>query len=284
MRSYLTIFKQILVIIALFTIGIQAQATHLRAGEIIVERINCQSLTFRITVLVYTDMASGVLFGGGTLRLGDGSDPDDDGSKGFLIPDVSHTPRGDLGEDVGTASYSFVHTYGAPGKYIISYIEQNRNGGVLNMDNSLTTTFFIEAQILVDPFLGCNNSPVMLIPPIDKGCPGVAFFHNPGAYDPDGDSLSYELTIPKKDVGTTVDNYRDPNRKEFFNQFTYSNEDGTGDPTFSIDNITGELKWDAPGDLKYTGVSEYNVAFIIREWRKIGGQWFPMGYVVRDMQ
>ena len=29
---------------------------------------------------------------------------------------------------------------------------------------------------------------------------------------------------------------------------------------------------------------EYNVAFIVREWRRLDGEWFLQGYVTRDMQ
>ena len=53
--------------VLLFAVGIfllcvlDAQATHLRAGEITVTRLNCTSRQFRITVTVYTDTGSGVL-------------------------------------------------------------------------------------------------------------------------------------------------------------------------------------------------------------------------------
>lgn len=278
--------KSIFVLILLVA-AFKGEATHLRAGEIVVERVNCQSLTFRITIIVYTDLESPVIFGNGILRFGDGSDPDPDvhDGAGIQIPEIESDPRFDLGANVGRAQFTIEHTYGSPGRYIISYFEHNRNDGIRNVDNSVNTPFFIEAEINIDPFLGCNNSPVLLIPPIDKACPGVAFYHNPGAYDPDGDSLSFELIIPKKDVGTEVDNYRDPTSPEFFNELSYLNEAGTGPPTISINPVTGEVKWDTPGD-QFTRQSpaEYNIAFIVREWREINGEWFPLGYVVRDMQ
>ncbi|MDH5399803.1 MAG: gliding motility-associated C-terminal domain-containing protein, partial [Cyclobacteriaceae bacterium] len=261
-----------------------SKATHLRAGEIIVRRDNCSSLTFTITVIVYMDKESSVKFGEGTLRLGDGSDPDGDEKVGFKLPEIDPVYRPDLGGLITTASFTYQHTYGAPGRYIISYFEHNRNADILNIANSVSNPFFIEAEINIDPFLGCNNSPVMLIPPIDKACTGVAFFHNPGAYDPDGDSLSFELVIPKKDVGTPVDNYRNPTSPEFFVKSDYLNEDKTGPPEISIDPVTGLFKWDAPGDDENSQGREYNVAFIIKEWRKKGDTWFQMGYVVRDMQ
>ncbi|HEY9489582.1 MAG TPA: hypothetical protein VIQ51_14665, partial [Chryseosolibacter sp.] len=52
-------------------------ATHLRAGEITVERVNCSGgLTFRITVTVFTNtINTNVLFGGEDdwLDFGDGN-------------------------------------------------------------------------------------------------------------------------------------------------------------------------------------------------------------------
>lgn len=283
------IYSIILGIFLLLISYSQAEATHLRAGQLIIERVNCQGLTFKITLVIYKDTGSTVLVGGGTMRLGDGSDPDNDENKGFIIPtedmaDREPIVRTDIGNQLAVVVYTYYHTYSAPGKYIISYYEQNRNEGILNLDNSVQTSFYIEAEINIDPFLGCNNSPVMLIPPVDEACTGVAFIHNPGAYDPDGDSLSFELVVPKKDVGTNVDNYRDPIKNEFYVDFPFSNEDGTGAPTFDINPTTGELYWDAPGDKENEFGREYNIAFKVTEWRKVNGEWFPLGYVIRDMQ
>ena len=40
-------------------------ATHIRAGEIIAERVSTQTLTYKITVVGYTDTRSSVIFGPG---------------------------------------------------------------------------------------------------------------------------------------------------------------------------------------------------------------------------
>src|SRR5690606_28650508 len=50
----------------------QAFATHIRAGKIIAERISVQTLTYRITVVGYTDTRSSVIFGPGVIDFGDG--------------------------------------------------------------------------------------------------------------------------------------------------------------------------------------------------------------------
>lgn len=251
-----------------------AHATHLRAGEITVERVNCSSLTFRITVTVFTNtINTNVLFGGEDdwLDFGDGNR--------MLVPEQANINRPDLGEGIATASFTVTHTYSGNGRYVISYSEPNRNAGVVNMDGSVNTRFYIETLIIVDPFLGCNNTPKLLVPPIDRACTTIAWFHNPGAYDPDGDSLSYELVVPFRERNTTVVNYKEPNAQSFYRNFNTGNEGGTGPPRFTINPIDGTLTWDAPGT-----VGEYNIAFVIKEWRLVNGVWVSIGFVRRDMQ
>ncbi|MEO0332310.1 MAG: gliding motility-associated C-terminal domain-containing protein, partial [Bacteroidota bacterium] len=55
---------------------------------------------------------------------------------------------------------------------------------------------------------------------------------------------------------------------------------GGSTPVFlDLDAFNGLLTWNAPANL-----GEYNVAFIVEEWRTIEGEWFRLGYVTRDMQ
>ena len=60
-------------------------------------------------------------------------------------------------------------------------------------------------------FLPGSSWQIRAIPPIDNGIVGIRYIHNPGAFDPDGDSLSYELVIPLQDDFNEVTNYRFPN-------------------------------------------------------------------------
>jgi len=266
----------ILSILLIFVFAHSADATHLRAGEITITRQSCTSLTFTITITVYTNTGSGIRFGDGILDFGDGTKP-------VTTPTRDNILRPDLGPGIGTVSYSTTHTFSGPGRYVVSYLEPNRNAGILNMFNSVETRFYMESSVSIDPFVGCDNSPRLLVPPIDKACTGAAFYHNPGAYDPDGDSLSYEFTTPKRDKNIPVNNYRDPNVREFYDRiglnYGTANETQNGQPTFTINSVTGTIIWDAPG---VSG--EYNIAFIVKEWRKLNGTWINLGYVVRDMQ
>jgi hypothetical protein len=282
MRSNL--FPKTFIILVLLILSAHAGwATHLRAGQITATRLDCNSLTFRITVTVYTNtIDTNVLFGGDDdiLDFGDGSDPDGDGRPGILIPEQPNQEGAGLPPGVAYATYTIDWTYSGNSTYTISYSEPNRNRGVINMDNSGDTRFYLETQISLDPFLGCNQyTPILQVAPIDVGCTHVAWFHNPGAADLDGDSLSYELLVPFRARNSTVVNYRAPNDPSFYSDFAHGDETGTKQPIFEINQRDGTLTWDAPGS-----AGEYNVAFLIKEWRQIDGEWVPIGFVRRDMQ
>ena len=180
-----------------------------------------------------------------------------------------------LGDQIEKNTFVITHTFQGPGTYNIRFQEFNRNDRTLNMDNSVDTPFYVETQITIDPFIGVNNSPVLTIPPVDNGAINVRYIHNPGAYDPDGDSLAYRLDEPKQAFQRPVNNYRDPNVAEF----STSQESGQKPALFSINEVTGDLIWDAPGT-----AGQFNVAFQIREFRKLDGKWVLIGFVVRDMQ
>lgn len=251
----------------------EVMATHIRAGEIIARRVSNSSLTYEFIIIGYTDTRSSVRFGGGEINFGDGTVIE------ILENDTFFQETIDLGENIAVNTFIIQHTFQAPGTFTVRFREFNRNANVVNMDASVDTPFYVETQIIIDPFFGLNNTPVLLTPPVDKGAVGARFLHNPGAFDPDGDSLSFHLVIPRQNVNLSVSNYRYPNAPEFYVDFQNAREEEPGTPTFKIDSITGDLEWDAPGM-----IGEYNLAFMVREWRKIAGEWNELGYVVRDMQ
>lgn len=245
-----------------------AKATHIRAGEIIAERVSVQTLTYRITVVGYTDTRSTVEFGPGEVNFGDGRVE-------RLNTESAFEQTETLGNNIQKNVFVIIHTYQGPGNYTIRFLEFNRNANTLNMDQSVDTPFYLETLIRIDPFLGVNNSPVLTIAPVDNGAVNQTYIHNPGAYDPDGDSLVYVMDIPKQAFQRPVNNYRSPATGEF----SFSKQDGSTPPILELDPVTGDLVWDAPGI-----AGQYNIAFRIEEWRKVNGEWVRIGYVLRDMQ
>ncbi len=254
-----------------------AEASHIRAGEITARRVDPLRPVYEITVTAYCDTDSEVIFGGdGLLRFGDGSSQE---IRRGQVPGGASIPRTLISDDTWKYTLTLTHTFPAQGIYKISYRELFRNAGVLNMDMSDAMPFYIETVIVIDAFIGVNNTPQLLVPPVDKGAVGKLYLHNPGAYDVDGDSLSYRLVFCKQDENVPVANYRFPD--ETFPQGDARN--GTslegGESTFTLDPITGDLVWDTPGTK-----GEYNAAFLIEEWRNIDGEFYFLGYVTRDMQ
>lgn len=269
-----------LFILGMLIFASEVFATHIRAGEITAVRINQFELTYRFTITGFRDSGSPIEFGAGVLKLGDGTE----------VSGPFNVTRTNVGNEIELVTFSYVHTYTAPNGngYLISYQEDFRNANIINMDNSVNTTFYVETQIVIDSFLGLNDTPILTVPPIDFAAVGALFIHNPGAFDPDGDSLAYRLITPKKGSTQPVNNYRELNSADFYSNFSIGSEAGNP-PTLSINAITGDLIWDAPGDafLSVAGNSEqreYNVAFVVEEWRNVSGTWYQMGYVVRDMQ
>ena len=235
-------------------------ATHNRAGEIHVEQIG--PLTIRATIITWTK-ASSVNADRDTLTLcwGDGTciqvGRSNGNGNGVVLPN-----------DIKYNLYIAEHTYAGPATYQISMTDPNRIGGIVNVNppSSDNVPFHIETVYsFQDPqFGGTNTTPFLLQPPIDNACIGKPFKHNPNAFDPDGDSLSYQLITPLQAVGTPVPNYSFPSQIV----------PGPNN-IIQLDEVTGDLLWFTP---QFPG--EYNVAFIIISWR----DGVPIDTTIRDMQ
>ncbi len=239
-------------------------ATHNRAGEISVSPIGeCTDFSVQAIITTYTKESSQaadrdsleICWGDGTCEMVMRSNgPGNDGEG--------------LGNDTKKNLYIATHTYTASGTYTISMTDPNRNGGILNVNapNSDTVPFHIQTSytFLNCQFDGPNSTPTLLQPPIDVGCVGQPFIHNPNPVDPDGDSLSFEMITPLQSIHTEVPNYQYPN---FIGP-------GPGN-IYTLDPITGDFLWTAP---QIAG--EYNIAMIIISWRD--GE--PIDTMVRDMQ
>ncbi|MEH0157009.1 gliding motility-associated C-terminal domain-containing protein [Limibacter armeniacum] len=216
-----------------------------------------------VTIILYRDV-TGVPAGEGLVDFGDGTDPR------LVSPQSLGNTEDGLTEIL---LYEVEHTFPSAGTYKVSYFEKNRNPTVRNMDVPSETAFYIESEFLINPILGLNSSPTLLIPPVLQARIGQKYMINAGAFDAQGDSLAYRLTICRQGRDLPVQNYRfpdDPNET-----WTFEREDCTRPGEFFIDPITGDLTWDAPNE-----AGEYNVAFFVDEFRD--GQ--KIGSVNRDMQ
>lgn len=259
-------------------------ATHNMAGEIRAERIGVR--TYKITLLTYTDPeAACVDRCNATLFVCSPS--------GAIIDSLPNIPRsnglstiaGPPGCGVmscgGTANmgeyiYGFIkeniyytnYTFPNDGKYFLRYYDRNRINDVVNMTNSGNQSLFVETQLLVSEAFLQDNPPILLNRPLDFACTGKIWTHNPGAYDPDGDSLMYDLYPSQQwdPAGGMV------------NPVTCAGwvSPGVvgGTSSITIDPFTGLITWNAP-----IAIGTYNIAIRIRQFRK----GVEIGYVIRDM-
>ena len=230
-----------------------AFATHNRAGEIIVCRIGGDgSLLYQITIITHTKLSAPADRPELAINYGDSPIWD-------TIPRTN--TQDDTTRDLRRSEYVIQHPYIGAGQYTIRMDDPNRNGGVVNIPNSIAQSFSVSTQFTISPTTGGNCSVRFLNPPIQDACQDQPWIHNPAAIDPDGDSLSFEPTVCLGLFGVPIEGYTYPG------------------PNYSIDPQTGTIIWDAPG---VSG--EYNIAFIVREWRLVNGNYVQVGYVTRDMQ
>jgi gliding motility-associated-like protein len=234
----------LLVLVSFFFVSVNA--THNRAGEI--TYVQLSDLTYEITITTYTYTLSYADRPTLDVEWGDNTTATATRISMLTLPNFYR-------KNV----YKIIHTYPGPGIYRIVVQDPNRNANVKNIPNSVNVIFSMSTILTLNPAMGRNSTPVLLNPPYDKAAYGYVFIHNPGAYDPDGDSLSYKLTVCTREDGKPIEGYTFP-------PATHS---------LRVDSISGDLIWDTPAD---TG--KYNVAMEIQEWRN--GK--RIGIVERDMQ
>ena len=280
--------KNYLLLFLLLLSPLLARATHIRAGEITATRISGTQLTYRITLVTYTDEILG--------RTANDQQETVDFNFGFSTTrveklTVSRKERVMINQATARNVYDTTYTFPAAGYYTIGVSIVNRNDNTVNLPapgGSQSISFYVQTSILINANAGYNSTPMLLNIPIDSAAVGQKFIHNPGAFDIDGDSLSYKLTIPRKDqvapgtgaatgLGVFIPEYLEPNT---VGPAPVLNQAGTGPATFSINPRTGDLLWDVPRE-----AGQYNVAFVIEEWRKgYDGGYVKIGEIVRDMQ
>ncbi|HIA05730.1 MAG TPA: T9SS type B sorting domain-containing protein [Flavobacteriales bacterium] len=265
-------------IVCLCVLGTYTYASHNRAGEITYKWLSGTS--YEITVVTYTKDDSPadrceleVYWGDGERDTLNRSNGDSNTICGFNVGEGEM-----VGVNIRKNEYIGIHTYPGPGIYRITMLDPNRNAEVTNMDDSFNTPFFIYLTFYIGTNLNgldTNSAPLILNPPIDEACSGKLFIHNAGAYDENGDSISYVLGPCYEGVEggvlTVAAGHWIP-------------QDLTMDP------VTGDLIWNTPPPITAIndpnppnngrGFDEYNICFEIIEWR----DGVIIGRIQRDMQ
>ena len=271
----------LLLFFALFFLSEKFYATHNRSGEITYVWLGGYSYKIRITT--YTNNGSGSLAADRCSHMLYINDPNGNpldsveciringplGTCNTQLPGArdgvditpANSPNGGYRQNIYEANY----TFSGPGTHVLSMFDPNRNSGSNNIPNSVNQPFALADTLRIFnlPGLTANNSPVLLNPPIDEACSGQIFVHNPNAYDPDGDSLSYSLTTCLGTGGAPIGGYI-----------------AASALGVAINASSGDMVWTVPVNL-----GEYNFAILITEWRKdIDGNYLKVGTVLRDLQ
>jgi gliding motility-associated-like protein len=230
-------------------------ATHYRAGEITYRQISPR--VYEVTVITYTDPtnqaadrdAMEVFWGDGKSDIV----PRSNGNGEIINSDESNKIKKNI--------YRYSHTYPGAASYTISITDPNRIDGIKNINggNTVNLPFYVESMLTINDLMGNNQSPVLLLAPLDEGCIGKTFTHNPAAYDPDGDSLVFSIVPSKMGRGIPVPNFSIPSRSD----------------SFVIALNQGQLTWERPVESGH-----FNWVIRISEYRR----GFLVGYVERDMQ
>jgi hypothetical protein len=235
-------------------------ATHNLGGDISYRCIS--GTTYEITVNTYTDVNTPATRCELEIVFGDGSPADS------LVcvngPSVICAPYGDgilIGQsnNVRYGIYKVTHTYPGPGTYHITMTDPNRHNSILNMANSVNTSFGVEAVIIVNPLFGAGNNSCAPDNPVDLDTAYTSLFHqfNAHASDTDGDSLVYQLMVPMYAASYTLP------ATSFY---------------FGCDTISGIIDWLDPNAIGY-----YSFAVRIYEYRLINSQYYLVGYTTRDI-
>ena len=233
----------------------KATATHNRAGEITYKHIS----GYRYQIIVYTYCY--------TLTEADRAELEVDCGDGTGKITVTREGNGTLLDEINAMSFTYLkknvykgeHTFSGPGTYVLYMEDPNRNEGVTNIPNSVNVVFAIKTTLKIDGTIGNNSSPQLHNAPMDKAALNKTFVHNPGAYDPDGDSLSYRIATCLQQDAQEIVGYTLPPVSD----------------SIYVDPITGDFIWERPSQ-----VGTYNVAMWIEEWRN----GIKIGQVLRDIQ
>ncbi|MBK8498721.1 MAG: SprB repeat-containing protein [Flavobacteriales bacterium] len=193
-------FRKILFSLALGAAALNTHATHFSGGEIYWDCLGNNQ--YLITMVVYRDCAGINVDPNVTLQL---QSPCGNSSVVVSTPggtEISQLCGAELpnstcngGSLPGIEQYIYTATVTlAPCDYwTISYTNIYRNNAIVNLQNPGTQRTYIRATINTLAMNPCNDSPQFSNTAIPYVCMGYPITYSFGAYDPEGDSLSYTL-------------------------------------------------------------------------------------------
>jgi hypothetical protein len=180
----------------------------------------------------------------------------------LLCPDYSSTCVGGAAPGIEKTIYEKEITLSAQcPDWLFDISLASRTASITTLQNPGGEDVYVAAQL--NNLNSDNNSPQFTNDPIVFVCTNQDFHYNHGMFDPDGDSISYQMVAPRSSANTPV-----------LYQVGYAvNNPVSSNPPVSFNDFTGDL-------LMHTLAPEVGViAYEIKDWRN--GE--LMGSVVRDI-
>ncbi|MBP6334855.1 MAG: hypothetical protein KA444_05225 [Bacteroidia bacterium] len=122
----------------------------------------------------------------------------------LTCPSATTTCNGGVHTGIEEWIYQAIVTLPGPcSDWNFSYAECCRNASITTVPNISSYELYV-FSLLNNVAGDCNNSTVFNTRPVPLACVGVPFCFNNGAYDPDGDSISYQLITPLSVAATPI--------------------------------------------------------------------------------
>ncbi|HMC96139.1 MAG TPA: hypothetical protein VKG92_00655, partial [Flavobacteriales bacterium] len=205
-----------LLLIVLVSLGVTARATHMSGGEIYWDCLGNNQ--YRITMVIYRDCAGINVDPSYTLQV---QSPCGNTTLVVTTPggqEISQLCDMELpnstcngGSLPGIEQYIYTGIITLPpcDSWTISYTNIYRNNAIVNLQNPGAQRTYIRAT-LNNAASPCNDSPEFTNTAIPFVCMGYPITYSFGAFDPEGDSLSYTL-INAMGINGAALNYINPN-------------------------------------------------------------------------
>lgn len=165
---------------------------------------------------------------------------------------------------VGISKFSLIHNFGQNGLMQLSYTEPNRNEGVINIQQSVNTTFSLKTRLILNEEDKKIVSPTLLFDPLVVANLGIDFSQTLAAIDSNNFKLRYSLITPLSGIDNEVTGYFLPEG-------------------ITLNELNGTLTWPAANLGQNQG--EYGFAVEIKQFEKIEGDNFiERGSMIVDFQ
>ena len=181
-------------------------------------------------------------------------------------PTALTTCHGGIYTGIQHYTYSGIITLPGPcANWTVGHAENARNAAITTITGNGSDNLYVYSMINNTNGL-CNNSPTFSNPPVPFACEQQRFCFNHGAYDADGDSLSFQLITPlTNSLGGTV---------TYLAGYSTSSPIISSSPAFYLDPVSGDI-------CMRPTVSDVSVfAVLVNEYRN----GVLIGQVERDIQ